>query len=293
MIREPSWDLYRTFGAVLRHGSLSGAGRVLGLTQPTVARQIDALEEALGLQLFVRNHRGLAPTAAALRLQPYAETLFQTSAGLLRAVSDASEIGGTVRITAGETVGIEFLPPILAGLRKAYPALHLELSVSDAIEDIMQRKADIAVRMVEPVQKTLTKRHVNTVEFGLYAHASYVARRGLPLELDDLRAHDIIGFDTDTPVLRASTEPYPWLQRAHLALRTDSASAQLAAIRSGLGIGYHQSRVADRTPGLVRVLPEKFALRFAMWVVMHGSSEANPACATVFEAVAAALAELP
>ena len=70
MNAEPSWDLYRTFDAVLREGSLSGAARALGLTQPSVARHIDALEAAIGRRLFLRTQRGLSATEAALELKP-------------------------------------------------------------------------------------------------------------------------------------------------------------------------------------------------------------------------------
>jgi DNA-binding transcriptional LysR family regulator len=293
MSSEPSWDLYRTFGAVLRHGSLSSAARMLGLTQPTVARQIDALEAALGAQLFVRTYRGLTPTAAAMRLQPHAETLLQTAAAFLRAASPADELSGTVRITAGETVGVEFLPPILTGLRRSHPRLHLELSLSDAVEDLLKRKADIAVRMTEPTQKTLLVRRVNTVQIGLYAHEDYLARRGMPLNAQDLIGHDLVGFDTETPMIRAAVDPYPWLRRVNFALRTDSGPAQLALIRSGFGIGYCQSRIAARTPALVRVLSDELSLTFGMWVVMHESLGADRACQAVFDALVTALTAMP
>lgn len=289
MNTEPSWELYRTFEAVLSGGSLSAAARTLGLTQPTIARQIDALETALGLQLFVRSQRGMVPTPAALRLKPYAETLCRTTAELVRHASSAKAIGGTVRITAGETVANHYLPPVLAELRRTHPALHLELSVADAIEDLTQRESDIAVRMIEPEQKTFVKDAVNTVEYGLYAHRSYLDRRGIPSELDALADYDIVGFDTETPAIRAVTERHHWLRREHLALRTDSWTAQLAAIRCGLGIGYCQVWVAQETPGLVRILEEKFALRYTMWVVMHKSLQPNAACRLVYDALVTAL----
>ena len=73
MNTEPDWDLHRTFLAVVQEGSLSSAARRLGLTQPTVARHVDALEKAVGADLFLRSQRGLVPTEMALAL--YAETL--------------------------------------------------------------------------------------------------------------------------------------------------------------------------------------------------------------------------
>ena len=73
MNSDPDWSLYRTLLAVIEDGSLSGAARRLGLTQPTVARHVDALEAAAGADLFVRTQRGLTPTDLALSLKPYAE----------------------------------------------------------------------------------------------------------------------------------------------------------------------------------------------------------------------------
>uniref|UniRef100_B0T6M8 Transcriptional regulator, LysR family n=1 Tax=Caulobacter sp. (strain K31) TaxID=366602 RepID=B0T6M8_CAUSK len=291
MSQEPSWDLYRTFAAVLQTGSFSAAGRRLGLTQPTVARQIEALEMALGAELFVRTHRGMSATAAAARLRPYADTLLQTTAALVRSAAPPSAVGGTVRITAGHTVGTEALPPILAGLRRAHPQLHLELSLSDTLEDLLGRKADVAVRMVEPTQKALVARRVNTVEIGLYAHRDYLTLRGTPVDTPALEGFDLIGFDTETPTTRAAAVVHAWLDRSRFVVRTDSEAGQFAAIRSGLGIGYCQTRLAAGAPELVRVLESDFALYFGMWVAMHESLRSDPACRAVFDALAIGLAD--
>src|SRR3954449_8641261 len=107
------WSLYRTFLSVLRAGSLSAAARDDGLTQPTVGRHIDALETALGVALFTRSQHGLAPTEAALELQPYAESMESTAAALVRAAVGRAGTHGTVRITASEVIGAKVLPPIL------------------------------------------------------------------------------------------------------------------------------------------------------------------------------------
>ena len=153
---EPSWELYRSFLAVLREGSLSGAARALELTQPTIGRHIDALERSLRASLFTRAQNGLSPTDAALELQPYAESMEASSRALLRAVaSSRDEIRGTVRITASEIIGAEVLPPILADLQRDHPQLVVELVLSNRTEDLLRREADIAVRMVRPQQQAL------------------------------------------------------------------------------------------------------------------------------------------
>lgn len=285
---EPSWDLYRTFDAVLRTGSLSGAARSLGLTQPSVARHIDALEQAIGRDLFVRSQRGLTPTAAAIELRPYAALLASTTAALLRtADGGAGAVAGTVRISASEVVSAEHLPAMLGRLRQRHPALTFELSASNSVDDLLQRQADIAVRMVQPTQQSLIARKVASIPIGLHAHADYLARRGTPSTLADLADHDLIGFDTETPAIRAVAERFPELNRAAFALRVDSDVAQLAALRAGFGIGICQVPVAARDSHIVRVLPDGFAIDLAVWIVMHEDLGNSPRCRAVFDALVA------
>src|SRR5271155_4350210 len=121
-IQEPGWELYRTFLEVVRGQSLSGAARRLGLTQPTVGRQIEALEAALGLALFTRSPRGLTPTPAALALEPHVEAMAAAAAALGRAASgEAAADRGAVRVTASDVIGCEVLPPILAAFHAEHP----------------------------------------------------------------------------------------------------------------------------------------------------------------------------
>jgi len=283
---QPSWDLYRTFLAVLDEGSLSGAARVLALTQPTVARHLETLEAALGFELFVRSQRGLSPTEAALELKPYAQTLAATAAAMLRTASGhGAAVKGSVRIAASEVVGVEVLPPILTALREAHPALVIELVVSNAIENLLRRDADIAVRMVEPVQEALVVKRVGAITLGLHAHRRYLDRHGVPESLAALREHSVIGFDRETPAIRAMLQRVPHIDTTRFALRADSDLAQLAAIRAGFGIGLCQAALARRDPNLAPVLPDAFAVPLATWVVMHENLRSTPRYRAVFDAL--------
>lgn len=283
MSTDPDWNLHRTFLAVLDEGSLSGAARRLGLTQPTVARHIDALEAAIGAGLFLRSQRGMIPTEMALELRPYVQTLASTAAAMLRKASEAAgEVSGTVRVSASEIIGVEHLPPILARLRRRHPRLALELVASNLVDDLLQRGADIAVRNVEPTQDALIARKLPPVRLGLHATPEYLALRGTPGTLTDLADHDIIGFDRETPALRAIVQHFPNFRREALALRADSDLAQLAAIRAGFGIGLCQAR---GEPGLVRVLPDTVSLDLGIWIVMHEDLRHSPRCRAVFDAL--------
>jgi DNA-binding transcriptional LysR family regulator len=284
---EVNWQWYRSFLSVLEEGSLSAAARLQGVTQPTVGRHIESLEQALGLSLFTRSHDGFAPTEAAQRLRPYAETLASTAAALARvAGSDATSVRGTVRITASEIIGVEVLPPILCRLRQAWPALDIELQLSNRVDNLLNRVADIAIRMVRPVQEALVAQRIGTIEAGLHAHQSYLDARGTPAALDELRNHALVGYDRETEFTRQFSQQYPVLRRAAFAFRADSHLAQLAAIRAGYGIGVCQVALAARDPELVRVLPHEFSMELETWLVMHEDLRNSPRCAVTYAALA-------
>lgn len=290
MIREPNWDFYRTLLAVLQHGSLSAAARELGLTQPTIGRHIDALEQTIGSPLFVRSTNGLIATDAALELRPYAEALSATSAALLRtASSHRQRIAGTVRISASEVIGVEVLPAILAPLLEAHPELHIELSTSDAIEDLLNRAADIAIRMTEPTQDALIVRRIGDIPLGFHAHRRYLERNGTPAAMADLSAHRLIGFDRQTAYIRAMLKRFPLPDRVAFAFRADSPLAQLSAIRAGLGIGICQTGLAARDPDLVHLLPQAFEIPLGTWAVMHEGIRTSPRYRVTFDALVGGL----
>jgi DNA-binding transcriptional LysR family regulator len=288
---EPDWALYRTLLAVMREGSLSGAARLLGLAQPTVGRQIESLEQVLDLALFTRSRQGLWPTEAALQLQPYAEALASTAAALLRvATSHSGQARGTVRVTASEVIGVEVLPPIFGPLREAYPELAIELALSNKIEDLLNREADIAVRMVRPTQEALVARHIGDMPLGFYARRDYLERHGRPDSITDLAHHAVIGFDRDASFAQALRERIGDIDRRLFALRTDNQLAHLAAIRAGFGIGVCQAGLANRDQDLVRVLSNQFEAKLDIWLAMHEDLRGTRRCRVVFDALAEGLA---
>ena len=273
---EPDWSHYRSFVAVLREGSLSGAARALGLAQPTLGRQIAELEQSLGAALFIRSQRGLVPTDAARDIAPHAEAMAAAAGAMMRAASGGSrDAAGAVRITASEIVGAEVLPLLLTDFRNANPAVTIELALSNRVEDLLRGEADIAVRMVRPGQQALVARRIGNVGLGLYAHRLYLAAKTAPATLAVLtRDHALIGFDRETPFLRDLQRRIP-VTRAALALRTDSDLAQLAAIRAGFGIGFIQHGIARRDPELIPILPKEIGFALEMWLALHEDLRAS------------------
>lgn len=221
MTKNIGWELYRSFLAVLTHGSLSAAARALGITQPTVGRHIAELEASFKQTLFTRSRTGLMPTEAALTLRSYAEAMHSNAAALERAMAGQGQTtGGTVRITASEVIAVEVLPPALAQLRQAHPQLTIELVATNRVQDLLQREADIAVRMTAPKQEQLIARSVGHVKVGLHARTDYLQQFGTPALPADLARHTVIGFDTETPFLRAASKRVPgWGREGFPALR--------------------------------------------------------------------------
>lgn len=292
MATNLNWELYRTFLAVLDEGSLSGAARALGITQPTAGRHVEALEAAFGQPLFTRSQTGLLPTEAAMALRGYAESMRSTAAALERAAAGhGAGMNGTVRISASEVIGVEVLPPLIARLRRAYPGLVVELVATNRVQDLLQREVDIAVRMTRPQQEMLIARRIGDIEGGLHARDDYLAEHGTPATIEELAGHTLIGFDEATPFLRAATKQFPVWRREAFAIRASSDLAQLAMIRAGCGIGACQAGVARRDARLVRVLAQACTLRLETWVTMHEDLRGNPRCKAVFDALVLGLEE--
>ncbi|MHA4979673.1 LysR family transcriptional regulator [Pseudomonas extremorientalis] len=284
MATNIGWELYRSFLGVFREGSLSGAARQLGITQPTVGRHIAALETALGVVLFTRSPSGLLPTAVARTLRAHAETMERTAAALERAASaQGDEVRGAVRVSASEVIGVEVLPPILTQVRQAHPHLKVELVLTNRLSDLLQLEADIAVRMVRPSQEQLLARRIGLIEVGLHARDDYLRQHGTPLLMQDLAGHSVIGFDQENAFIRSLA--IKGFERSAFALSSDSDLAQLVLIRAGAGIGGCQVQLAKRDPCLRRVLPEGFALKLDTWVTMHEDLRNSPRCRVMFDAL--------
>ncbi|OAE13023.1 LysR family transcriptional regulator [Pseudomonas simiae] len=284
MAANIGWELYRSFLGVLKEGSLSGAARLLGITQPTVGRHIAALESALGVVLFTRSPTGLLPTAVAHTLRAHAETMERTAAALERAASSqGDEVRGVVRISASEVVGVEVLPPIITQLRRQHPHLRVELILSNRLIELLQLEADIAVRMVRPSQEQLLARRVGLIEVGLHARDDYLQQHGSPLQMQDLVGHSVIGFDQESAFIRSLA--INGFERSTFAISSDSDLAQLALIRAGAGIGGCQVQLAKQDPRLHRVLPEAFSFKMDTWVTMHEDLRNSPRCRVTFDAL--------
>lgn len=285
-LSQPDWALYRSFLAILRSGSLSEAARALGVAHPTIRRHLEELEGTLKQTLFTRSSTGLLPTELALNLRETAEAMESAAESFVRAASaKRSEVAGTVRISASEIIGVEVLPPILAELRQQNSGLAFELKASNAIDDVLRRDVDIAIRMTRPQQSNLSARKIGDVGIGLFAHAAWLAVNGEPKALTAVvERRQLIGYDRNPSIIRGLAARGIETDRNAFSLRTDSDLGQLSALRAGMGIGLCQLPLARRFPELRRVLP-RFSAPLEVWLVSHPNMRASPRIRSTLDAL--------
>ena len=290
MNRQFDWQLVRSFLAALESGSLLGAARGLGSTQPTVGRHIAELESQLGVVLFERTGRGLLPTQTALRLADAARVMEQGALTLARSVSGAQDsVTGSVRITASQTVACFVMPAVLAQMRVALPQVQVELVSSNEVSNLLRREADIALRMVQPDQASLVARRIAKVTLGAYAHRDYLRRRGTPKQLQDLLAHDLVGADRDETLLRGFASSGYAVGREAFACRTDDLVAYWEAVRAGLGVGFIADFVARLDSQVVPILPMIKIPPLPIWLTVHREIRTSRRIRAAYDFLAAAV----
>jgi len=185
------WNRARAFLVTAEEGSLSAAARALGMAQPTLGRQVDALEEELGVVLFERVGRGLALTPSGLELLDHVRAMGDAANRVsLSAAGQSQSIEGTVCIAASETYAAILLPPIIAKLRRAEPGIDIEIVTSNKASDLRRREADIAIRNFRPTEPDLVAKKIRDVPARLYAAPAYLERIGNPKVPYDLRHAD-------------------------------------------------------------------------------------------------------
>lgn len=288
-----NWALIQSFLAALEHGSLLGAARATGMSQPTLGRHIAELEQQLKLVLFERTGRGLKPTAQALALVDAAREMQVGAASFSRLASGAGQVlEGRVRISAAQPVACVLLPPILARMRQALPQVEVELVVSNAVSNLLLREADIALRMVAPEQGSLVARRIGQVRVQACASADYLARRGEPRQPLDLLTHDLISGDRDRTVEAGFAALGHSVEQLRFGLRTDDLLAQWAAVRAGLGIGFMNHHLVSTDAKVRTVLPDLALPVFPLWLVVHRELHTSARIRAVYDHLGEAVMQL-
>lgn len=271
-----SWDHIRTFHAVAQHGSLLAAARHLGLTQPTVGRHIDLLEERLGFTLFTRGREGMRLTDKGADLVATAGEMLGSATDFERVASGLEErIEGTIRISANEILGALLLPGLIAAFMSAHPMIEIEIEVSNEVTKLLQRDADIAIRMFRPTQNDLVARKIRDLPLGLYAHERYFERHPRLQTLEDLKDHVLLGQDRNPSLIQAYGAIGLELAPGGFQFRCDNNIATINAIRAGIGIGPLHVGMAEQWPDVVQVLPDLPVPSLELWLACHADVRHN------------------
>lgn len=292
MERRPAldWSLVRTFLSVAELGSLSAAARALGSSQPTLGRQIRALQDELGLELFRRRDRGLALTDAGERLLPAARAMRQAAHDIeLAAVGNADSVEGTVRITSSVVVATHHLPAIVAELRREEPLIAIEVFASDETSNLHFREADIAVRMYRPKQLDLVTLFLGELQLGIYAAKSYIERRGLPRSPEELLSHDVVGFDSNAALLEGFGAAGYEVTRDFFKVRCDEQNTYWQLVVAGAGVGFAQRSVGRREPAVVELALPLRLPTLPVYLSAHESVRHGPRVRKVWDRLAAGL----
>jgi DNA-binding transcriptional LysR family regulator len=283
-LNDFDWSLIRAFLAVAEKGSLSGAARSLSQSQPTLGRQIKQLEDQMGLRLFERQARGLELTDTGESLLEPARAMRAAFGQLrLRAAGRDHKMEGTVRITASEVMAHHVLPKIIAGMREAEPNIQIELVPSDASENLLFREADIAVRMYRSTQLDVITKQIGTVEMGIYAAKSYLAKHGTPERIDDLLNHTIVGYDRDDRIIVGMRDLGWPATREFFDVRCDDQNTYWELVRAGCGVGFTQQSFASVDPLIARVLPEVELPTLPIWLAAPEVMRSTPRIKRVWD----------
>lgn len=286
------WNQARAFLVTAEEGSLSAAARALGLTQPTLGRQVAGLEEALGVTLFERVGRGVMLTQAGVELLDHVRGMGDAAGRISLAASGQSQlVEGAVSITASDLMSAYHLPPVIARLREIAPGIEITVIAANDLRDLTRREADIAVRHVRPEQPELIAKLIGHGEAGFYAATRYFARVGRPETLAELAALDFVGFQRDDQLIPQLETIGLKLGAHNFRLFAENGVAYWNLIGEGLGVGILPDDLAGPDPRLTRLLPEMEPIRFPLWLTTHRELHTSRRIRVVFDLLAEMLGE--
>ena len=285
------WNQLKAFLQTAQTGTLSAAARKLALTQPTLSRQVAAIEQQMGVTLFERVGKAMVLTPTGLDLLEHARAMGAAAEALGLAASGRSQaVGGVVSVSATDAVAADLLPPIVQRLRAREPGIAVEVISSNALSDLLRREADIAIRHVKPEQPDLIARLVREATAHFYASEGWVKTYGHPRSAQDATEVPFVGSDRSGRYLAYLRQHGLNLSEDNFSCYSDHTVAHWALVCQGMGIGAMMTEIARKTPGMVRVLDDLPPVRFPIWLVSHRELRTLRRIRVVFEALAEGLA---
>ena len=272
-------------------GSLSAAARALGMAQPTLGRQVDALEQELDIVLFERVGRGLKLTPSGLELLDHVRAMGDAANKVsLTALGQSQSIEGSICIAASETYAALVLPPIIAKLRQIEPGITVEIVASNSPSDLRRREADIAIRNFRPTEPDLIAKKVKEVPARLYATPEYLDRIGRPKLPYDLRNAEFINLDSTGAMLKGLNMMGISVTKHNFPVLTENYTVMWELVKQGVAIGILDGNIGDAEPLVERVLPDMEPLMFPIWLVAHRELNTSRRIRMVFDLLAQELA---
>lgn len=285
------WNQLKAFLETAETGSLSAAARKLGLTQPTLSRQVSAIEAHLGVTLFERVGKAMVLTGTGHTLLEHARVMGAAAEDLSVAATGQSQaVDGVVCVSASDAVAAYLLPDVLLRLKARAPGIVVEVVTSDALSDLQRREADIAIRHVRPDQPELIGRLLREATAGFYASRTYVEKNGHPRTASEAKRHAFIGGDRNGRYLELLRAHGLALEAANFICYADNSLTNWSLVRGGLGIGAMMVDVARGVSDVVRVLDDVPLVRFPIWLVTHRELRTARRIRLVFDALAEVLA---
>ncbi len=286
------WNHARAFLVTAEEGSLSAAARALGMAQPTLGRQVDALEKELGIVLFQRVGRGLVLTPAGLELLDHVRAMGEAANRVsITAFGQSQSIEGTVCISASETYAAMLLPPIIAKLRLSEPKISIEIIASHTTSDLRRREADIAIRNFRPTEPDLIAKKIRDVPARLYATPDYIKKIGIPKHPRDLNEASFINIDSGDIFMKTLNGLGFNLTKSNFPILSENYLVMWELVKHGLGIGILDGNIGDAEPLVRQVLPNLDPMIFPIWLVAHRELHTNQRIRLVFDLLATELAK--
>jgi len=279
------WNRARAFLVTAEEGSLAAAARSLGMAQPTLGRQVTALEREIGVDLFTRRGRGLELTPNGIKLLAHVRLMGEAASRFSLSASGKSEfIEGNVCITASELLSAFVLPPMIQTLRDMEPGIEIEINATNEERDLNRREADIAIRNFRPTQPELITRKLGSVRGHLYAAKSYLQQLGNPQSMAELNKASYI--DTEKPgrllaLLNAqgfnlSQQNFPVISNSHIV--------QWELVKLGAAITATVEDIGDNEPLVERlVIPGLSPIEMDLWIVTHNELRTSRRIRRVFD----------
>ncbi|MFT6308427.1 MAG: DNA-binding transcriptional LysR family regulator [Patiriisocius sp.] len=287
------WNRARAFLVTAEEGSLSAAGRALGMTQPTVGRQVAALEKELDVILFDRVGKQLVLTVNGLELVDYVRQMSDAATRVSMAASGRSQqLDGEVRITAIDSIAALCLPPIIKKLRECYPGISIEVLASNELSNLGQREADIAVRNVQPAHPDLVAKKICDVAARIYGSKEYLDKLGRPVTVAKLNKAEFAGYNRSDESISTLNVFGLTLTQDNFSVISENHLVQWEMTKQGITLGMMMEVVGDNEPLVERVLPDSEAIVFPIWLVAHQQLRSSKRIRAVFDLLSDSLAEL-